>query len=129
LKKAAEPWLPDIIRQRPKRPYRAPVHRSFFNSARLDYVPELLSAPALKASGFFKTGPVEQLVRKIQGGSPVGETDDMALAGILSTQLVQRLFVTDFRRAELLSNKDRVKICRLNHPMRPNTKCTSQKTL
>ena len=24
LKRAAQPWLPDIIRQRPKRPYRAP---------------------------------------------------------------------------------------------------------
>src|SRR5207253_11066577 len=31
LKEAARPWLPEVIRQRPKRPYRAPVHRCFFN--------------------------------------------------------------------------------------------------
>ena len=129
LKTAAEPWLPDIIRQRPKRPYRAPVHRSFFNDAKLDYVRELLSPAALKESGWFKTGPVEQLVRKIEGGSPVGETDDMALAGILSTQLVHQMFVKTFRRSAPLTAKDRVKICRLNHPMRPNNKCTSPKTL
>jgi asparagine synthase (glutamine-hydrolysing) len=127
LKQAAQPWLPDIIRQRPKRPYRAPVHRSFFNSAKMDYVGELLSPGALKESGLFKTGPVEQLVRKIQSGSAVGETDDMALAGILSTQLTRELFVNNFRRAEPLSTKDRIKICRLNHPMR-ETECTSQKT-
>jgi asparagine synthase (glutamine-hydrolysing) len=113
LKTAAEPWLPDIIRRRPKRPYRAPVHRSFFNDATPDYVRELLAPAGLQESGFFKNGPVEQLVRKIEGGSPVGETDDMALAGILSTQLTHRLFVKDFRRATPVSGKDRVKVCRL----------------
>jgi len=51
----------------------------------------------------------------------------MALAGILSTQLTRQLFVKSFRRAEPLSNKDRIKICRLNHPML-ETECTSQKT-
>ncbi|MDB6165330.1 MAG: hypothetical protein JWQ83_470, partial [Lacunisphaera sp.] len=60
VKKAAQPWLPDLIRQRPKRPYRAPVHRSFFNGATPDYVRELLAPASLKAVGFFKPGPVEQ---------------------------------------------------------------------
>jgi asparagine synthase (glutamine-hydrolysing) len=114
LKRAAEPWLPDIIRERPKRPYRAPVHRSFFNHATPDYVRELLAPAAIKEAGMFKSGPIEQLVNKIQGGSPVGETDDMALAGILSTQLVYQKFVKDFRRPDPLSTKDRVKVCRLN---------------
>ncbi|HWY74128.1 MAG TPA: asparagine synthase (glutamine-hydrolyzing) [Verrucomicrobiae bacterium] len=114
LKRAAEPWLPDIIRERPKRPYRAPVHRSFFNHATPDYVRELLAPAAIKESGLFKSGPIEQLVNKIQGGSPVGETDDMALAGILSTQLVYQKFVKDFRRPEPLSTTDRVKVCRVN---------------
>jgi len=114
LKRAAQPWLPDLIRQRPKRPYRAPVHRSFFNRSAPGYVRELLSPAGLKAAGLFKSGPVEQLVKKIRGGSPIGETDDMALAGILSTQLVHHLFVQNFRRPEGLSAKDRVKICNLN---------------
>ncbi len=114
LKQAAQPWLPDAIRKRPKRPYRAPVHKSFFNDATPDYVRQMLSPGAIKETGIFKTGPVEQLVAKIDGGAPVGETDDMALVGILSTQLVHHNFVKNFRRTEPLSAKDRVKVCRLN---------------
>jgi len=114
LKKAAEPWLPDIIRRRPKRPYRAPVHRSFFNQETAEYVHDLLAPAALGLTGLFKPGPVEQLVAKIKAGAAVGETDDMALAGILSTQLVHHLFVEKFRRPAPLSSKDPIKICRLN---------------
>jgi asparagine synthase (glutamine-hydrolysing) len=113
LKQAARPWLPETIRRRPKRPYRAPVHKSFFNDATPDYVRELLSPPAVRETGLFKTGPIEQLVAKIDGGAPVGETDDMALVGILSTQLVHQQFVKHFRRPEPLSATDPVKVCRL----------------
>jgi asparagine synthase (glutamine-hydrolysing) len=129
LKRAAQPWLPDLIRQRPKRPYRAPVHRSFFNQATPDYVRVLLAPASLKESGLFKPGPVEQLVNKIRGGSPVGETDDMALAGILSTQLLHQLFIKNFRRPDPLSATDRVKVCRLNQSTPgENLSCTSAKT-
>ena len=100
LKQAALPWLPEAIRRRPKRPYRAPVHRSFFNEKTPDYVRELLQPQNLRASGFFKPAAVEQLVRKIDAGSAIGETDDMALVGILSTLLVHRQFVTHFAEVE-----------------------------
>ena len=43
LRKLAQEWLPQEIWQRPKRPYRAPIHRSFINEATPDYVRELLS--------------------------------------------------------------------------------------
>jgi asparagine synthase (glutamine-hydrolysing) len=126
LKHAAQPWLPDLIRRRPKRPYRAPVHRSFFNHATPDYVREFLTPAAIRAAGLFKPGPIEQLVNKIRSGSPVGETDDMALAGILSTQLVHHLFVTNFRRPEPLSARDRVKVCQVQpSTLRKNSVCTS----
>ena len=103
LKKAAQPWLPDAIRRRPKRPYRAPIHRSFFNAlhARLcagtalrrrDPRPPACSSRRRSSSW----------CAKIDSGAPVGETDDMALAGILSTQLVHHHFVTNFRRPEPL---------------------------
>jgi asparagine synthase (glutamine-hydrolysing) len=129
LKRAAQPWLPDLIRQRPKRPYRAPIHRSFFNERTPEYVRDLLSPLAIRSAGFFKAGPVEQLTRKIEGGAPVGETDDMALAGILSTQLLHRSFVTNFRKPEPLSGTDRVKTVRLNHyNIARNPECVSQKT-
>jgi asparagine synthase (glutamine-hydrolysing) len=114
LKLAARPWLPQAIRCRPKRPYRAPVHRSFFNETTPDYVRDLLSPRAVKAAGFFKPGAVDQLVRKIDGGAALGETDDMALVGILSTQLLHYQFVDHFRSIEPLQTDNHVKICRLN---------------
>ncbi len=98
LKEAARPWLPDLIRRRPKRPYRAPIYRSFFNNRTPEYVRELLDPSALAESGLFRPWAVRQLVAKIESGGTVGETDDMALAGILSTQLVHHLFVKQFRR-------------------------------
>jgi asparagine synthase (glutamine-hydrolysing) len=115
LKQAALPLLPDAIRRRPKRPYRAPIHRSFFNASTPDYVRELLSAKSLNASGLFKAAAVEQLVRKIESGAPIGETDDMALVGILSTQLVDHQFVKNLRRPGPLPEGVRVKVCRVQH--------------
>jgi asparagine synthase (glutamine-hydrolysing) len=114
LKQVAEPWLPNTIRTRAKRPYRAPVYRSFFSKGGPEYVRELLQPEAIRDCGIFKPAPIGQLVRKIDSGAPVGETDDMVLVGILSTQLVHRQFVKDFRQCAPLSASDRVKICNLN---------------
>jgi asparagine synthase (glutamine-hydrolysing) len=111
LKTVARRWLPADIWQRPKRPYRAPIHRSFFNKTTPDYVRELLSPAALAESGLFNPTAVGQLVRKLDAGLPVGETDDMALAGILSTQLVHHQFVKDFRMPPPLDGRDDVKVC------------------
>jgi asparagine synthase (glutamine-hydrolysing) len=98
LRRLASKWLPDEIWNRPKRPYRAPIHRSFFSQgATPDYVRELLSRKCLEASGLFKAEAVEQLVQKLDSGKRLGETDDMALAGILSGQLVWQQFVNDFQ--------------------------------
>lgn len=112
LKAAARPWLPDLIRSRPKRPYRAPIHRSFFHPGAPDYVRELLGERALADSGLFRPGPVGRLVSKIEGGGPVGETDDMAAAGILSTQLLHHQFVRNARRPRPLDAAEPVKVRR-----------------
>ena len=55
---------------------------------------------------------VAQLVKKIEQGAPIGETDDMALAGILSSQLVHHQFVVAYQTAPPLSRADDVKVCR-----------------
>jgi len=120
LKFATRHWLPETIRCRPKHPYRAPVHRSFFNEATPDYVRDLLSPDAIRAAGFFKPGAVDQLVRKIEGGAVLSETDDMAVVGILSTQLVHHQFVWHFPSPEPLPTHSPVKICRLKtEPQQP----------
>jgi asparagine synthase (glutamine-hydrolysing) len=111
LKRAAQAWLPAEIRRRSKRPYRAPIQRSFFNAATPEYVRDLLSPSSLAAFGLFKSTAVSQLVRKIEGGKRLSETDDMALAGILSSQLVYMQFVSDFKMPAPLSGRDDVKVC------------------
>ena len=109
LRKLAREWLPESIWQRPKQPYRAPIHRSFFHESRPDYVRDLLSPDKIKAVGLFEATAVSQLVRKVEQGLPIGESDDMALAGILSTQLVHQQFVENFTPAASLG--DDIKIC------------------
>jgi asparagine synthase (glutamine-hydrolysing) len=111
LRKAAEKWLPPEIAQRRKRPYRAPIHKSFFNDSTPDYVRELLSEREIKRAGIFNPQAVAQLVAKIEAGKPIGETDDMAIAGIISTQLFWSEFLTGSKANGTLEAKDDVKVC------------------
>src|SRR5262249_43964615 len=110
LKKLGRKWLPPEIWKRPKRPYRAPIHRSFFDKAAPDYVREMLSPEQLQKTGFFNPAAVGQLVQKATQGGPIGETDDMALVGIISTQLLHHHFVGNFQKPPPLSTRDRVKV-------------------
>jgi len=95
LKRIGRRYLPAEIWQRTKRPYRAPVHRSFF-PATPPYVEELLSESALEQSQLFKPAAVHQLLRKGKSGASLSEVEDMALVGIVSVQLVFQQFVQDF---------------------------------
>lgn len=109
LRKLGATLLPDEIWDRPKKPYRAPIHRSFFHRRSPAYVRELLSESAVRAAGLFNPLAVTKLVEKIDQGSPLGETDDMALAGVLSSQLVHHHFIREFRPRSPLSAADDVK--------------------
>lgn len=97
LKRLARRWVPEVIWKRVKRPYRAPIQRSFL-SAPLDYVDELLSDAALRRSGLFNVTAVEQLVRKTRSGARMTEFEEMAFVGILSAQVLEHRFVHAFRR-------------------------------
>ena len=110
LKKLAQEWLPEEIWKRPKRPYRAPIHRSFFNEAGLDYVHELLSPELIQQMGLFKQTAVSQLVKKAKQVNRLSETDEMALVGILSSQLVFTQFIEDFKKQPSLSDSEDIKI-------------------
>jgi asparagine synthase (glutamine-hydrolysing) len=70
----------------------------------------LLSPEPLKGSGLFKAGAVGQLVRKVETGKPLGETDDMALVGIISTQLLHHQFVVDLNLPPPISDADNIKV-------------------
>jgi asparagine synthase (glutamine-hydrolysing) len=54
LKRLGREWLPAEIWQRRKRPYRAPIQRSFFHHPTPDYVRELLSPEVLRSAGFLR---------------------------------------------------------------------------
>jgi len=94
LKKAVQGLLPETIRRRVKQPYRAPDSQSFFRRGRAEgYVAELLDAARLRQAGYFDPQAVEKLLAKCRGGRAVGFGDNMAFVGILSTMLVDDLFV------------------------------------
>jgi asparagine synthase (glutamine-hydrolysing) len=112
LKRLGREWLPAEIWQRRKRPYRAPIQRSFFPGTTPDYVRELLSPQGVRSAGLFKAEAVVRLVKRIEQGEPLGETDGMALAGILSTQLLHHHFVKCFPTRPPHSSHDLIHVHR-----------------
>lgn len=111
LKHAVRDLLPEAIWQRQKRPYRAPIHHSFFpNGQPLDYVAELLSPPKIAAAGCFNPLAVQVLLKKLTRFGTLGEIDDMALAGILSTQLLHHQFIAQPRAVSPIGQADNIKI-------------------
>ena len=110
LKQLGRKWLPPEIWQRPKRPYRAPIHRSFFNEAAPDYRARVVIAGKAEADRFVQSGGGRPVGRQGPARAALGETDDMALVGILSTQLVHHHFIENFKMPAPLSESDPVKV-------------------
>lgn len=92
LKYAMRDLIPESIRNRPKQPYRAPEANSFIDTqkqtARFEYVARLLSPEKLEENDLFQPQAVQRLVKKMEQGRAIGTRDNMALVGILSTQLL-----------------------------------------
>jgi asparagine synthase (glutamine-hydrolysing) len=97
LKKMMEGRLPESVLKRPKQAYRAPIANSFFSSSHHIYVNELLSEKGLMETGLFDPIAVHKLTTKIKENQTATEIDNMALAGILSTQLLYHQFITGKR--------------------------------
>lgn len=93
LKRCSRKLVPSSVNKRPKQPYRAPDAKSFVGQRTPDYVRALLSPEQLGKSGLFHAGAVDNLVEKIRRGRAVSTKDNMALVGILSTQLVVNQFI------------------------------------
>lgn len=109
LKRFAREFLPAEIWTRPKRPYRAPIQRAFFNPVAEVYLEQVLSNQALSQAGLFKPGAVAQLLVRGREGREFGETDEMVLVGIISTQLLYHQFIEQFA-APLPLNVDQVRL-------------------
>ncbi len=96
LKKTFKGILPGEILRRPKNPYRAPIRQSLLNHKKMDETQQAFSETSLKNAGLFDAGKVAKLLRKMKVSGRASEIDDMALMGILSSQLVYQQFVEDF---------------------------------
>lgn len=96
LKRAAGGLVPEVIRNRPKQPYRAPEAKSFFEGSAQEYVETALAPERIRSHGVFQPTAVQRLVEKVRCGQAIGIKDNMALVGVLSTQLVLDQFIDHF---------------------------------
>ncbi len=113
LKRAFKGMIPERVGTRPKKPYRAPIRELFFSQAPADYVDDLLSEGSIARSGYFNPAKVRRLFDKFRRADQEfsSEFQNMALVGILSTQLLHQQFVegTSLRAVEQV-RADRVMI-------------------
>jgi asparagine synthase (glutamine-hydrolysing) len=93
LKKMMAGRLPQSVLKRPKQAYRAPIASSFLSSPAKDYVMDLLSEKDINECGFFSYSAVQKLLSKISSGEMVTEMQNMALCGIISTQLIYHQYI------------------------------------
>lgn len=96
LKRAFADLVPEEILRRPKQPYRAPDAAAFFAGGTPDWVFDVTSGPALEAAGIFRPELVQRLLEKARRteGRGLGNTDNMRLVAVLSTQLLHTELLT-----------------------------------
>lgn len=96
LKRVGRGLVPEGILERKKQPYRAPDALAFIQAGRTDWIEDALSEHAVAKAGVFDVMGVRQLWRKCQERASQGvlsNMDNMALVGVLSTQLLHQQFV------------------------------------
>lgn len=110
LKKMMKGKIPDSILKRNKQAYRAPITTSFFGHNQPEYVSELLSERSIKSFGLFDSIMVNRLIQNINKGQNTSEIENMAIAGILSTQIIQHLFIDGHRNYFLKNDLKNLKV-------------------
>jgi len=93
LKRCLRHDLPDVLLQRSKHPYRAPIRQSLLDPAVAERTEETLSEGLVKHAGLFDPAKVRHLLRKVRSATQPNEVDDMALAGIFTAQVLHREMV------------------------------------
>jgi asparagine synthase (glutamine-hydrolysing) len=97
LKKAFGKEIPPSIVRRPKQPYRAPEARCFFSVPVRDYIQDLLAPDRIRRDNLFNPAAVQRLVDKVKANAAIGVKDNMALVGIVSTQILADRYLNIFR--------------------------------
>ena len=98
LKQVSEGLVTDRVKARPKQPYRAPIREVFFDGKDGDYVDHFLSEESVKRAEYFDPKKVGLLVNKYKkaDASFSNEFQNMAVVGILSTQILHDQFIENF---------------------------------
>jgi asparagine synthase (glutamine-hydrolysing) len=97
LKKSFEDILPEIITNRPKQPYRAPIVQCFLTDKTPELIRELLSTQKLKEYGYFNPSSANRLIEQMKvPGKNISAKDDMALAAMVSVQLLHYHYIENF---------------------------------
>jgi asparagine synthase (glutamine-hydrolysing) len=93
LKRFAERWVPKMVTERHKFPYRAPVAEALVKEKAPGWTRELLSQEAVDKVGVFDGTKVSKLVAKLRASSAEpSEADNMALVAVASTQILAHAF-------------------------------------
>lgn len=93
LKKMMKGRLPESILNRSKQAYRAPIKSTFISDDLPEYLKQMLSEDKIKSFGIFNPDHVKLLLTKMHSKKQVSEVDNMALTGVLSTQILYDLYV------------------------------------
>jgi asparagine synthase (glutamine-hydrolysing) len=95
LKRAAAPLVAPEILSRRKQPYRAPDALSFTELAAREWIEAVAGEPALRDAGVFQPAAARTLIEKCtkKADGQFSNADNMALVGVLSTQLVYHHFI------------------------------------
>lgn len=104
LKKVVKNSIPASVLKRPKQAYRAPVSQALLYD-KTGFVDEHLSPHKIKNAGFFDIKSVDKLMHKLKLGNGNNEVENMALMGILSTQVLNEIYVQNYRHL----HKDEIK--------------------
>jgi asparagine synthase (glutamine-hydrolysing) len=94
LKQTMKGRLPVSVLKRPKQAYRAPIASSFTGIGAPDYIKELTGEEKINEYGIFNFERVNSLMNKISVGQ-ASEMENMSVAAILSTQLLNRNFIKE----------------------------------
>jgi asparagine synthase (glutamine-hydrolysing) len=114
LKNVVKGLIPSSVQKRPKQAYRAPIAKALL-SDETGFIDEFLSEAKVNRTGIFNPKSISNLILRLRkSSSMISEIDNMALMGLLSTQVLHELYIDGFER--LRSNEYRpVKIMNANY--------------
>jgi len=117
LKRMMKNRLPESVLKRPKQAYRAPISSSFLSSPAKDYVLHLLSENDINMAGLFSYNTVKKLQNKISAGALVTEMENMALSGIISSQLIYHQYILKDNFRPSVSKLNNCKVIHEKNPI------------